>query len=280
MKIKLCHHLWQDKANATWFPKQFPYPEIEQEIKTEYPILQAERPKFKRFGELTVFFDYRPSKDLYGREIVPISFAFLPDCGDASACAKYILPTLSHSTSTVSDIEVDIPQKYLHSSKAGVNKTLRKGALAICIIASLLGVLIWSRDNNSPTNRNTNIHSPAKSSSAQENTSGKIHQSNSSPAPEMTLAHSEDTDRIKDIPAKSRIDQLCSNQQIKTSLFKCPKAFFDQKCTGNISKSIRFSEWMKSQPELCNEYARNAQSKIYIRGDQSRHQAELDAFFR
>lgn len=83
MRVPVCHHFWKDGQDATWQPASFPVPQIEEAVKNDYVILQKERPKWRKYGGFWVVFDYRPETDVFGRDIVPISFAFLPDSPEA-----------------------------------------------------------------------------------------------------------------------------------------------------------------------------------------------------
>lgn len=83
MRIPVCHHYWKDGQDAAWVPSAFPVPQIEEAVKNDYVILQKERPKWRKYGGFWAIFDYRPEKDVFGRDIVPISFAFLPDAPEA-----------------------------------------------------------------------------------------------------------------------------------------------------------------------------------------------------
>lgn len=109
MKIQLAHHYWKNRENSVWNPSRFPRPEIEQEVKRTYSLLEEGRPKWRKYGDITVFFDYRPAKDVFGRDIVPISFAFVPGCIDPALCHKSLAEKLGKATVSQLELDVDFP---------------------------------------------------------------------------------------------------------------------------------------------------------------------------
>lgn len=138
MKIRLAHHYWQNNESAQWNPKQFPFPDIEQELKGSYVILEAEKPKWKKYGNITVFFDYRPTKDIYGRAIVPITFAFVPDCRKPEVCQPVIARKLASATNSKLEIEVSLPPGAVGEKKVKSKKNFIIAGICIALLLFIL----------------------------------------------------------------------------------------------------------------------------------------------
>lgn len=139
MRIPVCHHYWQDGQDARWQPAAFPVPEIEAAIKSDYLELQAKRPQWRKYGAFWAIFDYRPEKDVFGRPIVPISFAFLPDRPDAAHLLPQIKSRLAAAPRGCRYIEVQPPE----------SGARRPHILAVFLICAVLaaGALLFLRSS-------------------------------------------------------------------------------------------------------------------------------------
>jgi len=72
-KFYIARHFWKAGKNATWeVSKKFPNALLEQ-IKSDYTILENERPKFIDYFQGTVFFVYNEDVDIYKRKIIEIT---------------------------------------------------------------------------------------------------------------------------------------------------------------------------------------------------------------
>lgn len=138
MEIRLAHHYWKNKENSVWNPARFPYPEIEQAVKQSYVMLEDERPKWRRYGDITVFFDYRPSQDVFGRNIVPITFAFVPGCIEPDVCWKLLAKKLASAPESILELDVDFPDGAVSETR----KKLPWRILGICAAIGI-GIAIW-----------------------------------------------------------------------------------------------------------------------------------------
>lgn len=133
MRIPVCHHYWKDGQNAAWTPVAFPVPQIEEAVKNDYVILQKERPKWRKYGAYWVIFDYRPETDVFGRAIVPISFAFLPYNPEAEKLLPQVRARLKATPRE---------RSYLDSpnSSPDAKKRLVRTAAGFLILAALLAL--------------------------------------------------------------------------------------------------------------------------------------------
>lgn len=146
MKILLAHHYWKNRENSVWNPSRFPCPEIEQEVKCTYALLEAGRPKWRKYRDITVFFDYRPAKDVFGRDIVAISFAFVPGCIDPEACHKSLAKKLAKAAVSQLELDVDFPNGCVASF---VKKYCWPFICVACAI--LVFLLMWAFYENENT---------------------------------------------------------------------------------------------------------------------------------
>lgn len=252
MKILLAHHYWQHNANAVWNPGRFPYPAIEDEIKKNYSLLEAERPAWKQYGDVTVFFDYRPGKDIYGRDIVPISFAFLPGCQNPAACVGPVMAGLAVASTSQLSMDVELPAGCLP-----IKRHYRLGVIvAACAMAVILAVWLFSggkKEEKSapaqvsetknmqvtgipPANPNPAVLSQARSNHVY-NPGRHVQQE---PVEEARAeAASPDYEVDKDI------QELCDNDDfIKRELpIKCFQKYFRSYCNRNLKLGENYEEW-------------------------------------
>lgn len=256
MKIRLAHHYWRDKTNATWSPERFPFPAIEDEIKKNYAILEAERPKWKQYGDVTVFFDYRPTKDVYGRDIVPISFAFVPDCRKAAQCCPDVLKRLRDAP--VSQTEMELPDGRFSIGK----KKKLSGIFAVSV--TLLSVIIigifFIRDREKPervipvseTKENI-VPEPHLGAAGIEK--GEQAAGSSIPAPPVKsrkdIANAENfkhPDEQKAVASghgksDSELSSLCAHPSLRSLMTSCARTYFDEFCANRIEKGQNFGKW-------------------------------------
>lgn len=122
MKIPVCHHYWQNRENARWSPAAFPVPEIEARVKGEYPLLQKDRPPFRVYDRWSVFFAYKPDKDIYGRPICPMSFAFVRDCANPEKLSASIAPLLAQAA--IDDARLTLPDPSTGNKKRAITIAL------------------------------------------------------------------------------------------------------------------------------------------------------------
>ena len=245
MKIRLSHHYWQDRKNATWNPPQFPYPGIELEIKQAYPLLEVERPRYKVFGDITVFFDYRPAKDAYGRDIIPISFAFVEGCADPLLCAGAVLPALARMPESALEMDVDLPAGCL---RAESRKLLVPALVGLGIAAALVGA--W-------------LLFAGKEETAQ------------APPPPPSVVESRETERAAaekesqeppaesaPAPAESEEFGVCDSEALPAKLWPCPRAFLEAYCAGTLGKGQTFNKFRAAHKEECGSWNNSGMDNI------------------
>ena len=257
--IRLAHHFWQDRANARWNPSIFPYPELENAIRQNYALFEAERPKWKQFGNVTVFFDYRPAKDIYGRDIVPISFAFVPDCVNPELCHKAIAARLSKASDQELEIAVNLPEGSLRIPKK--TKT-PKPVIWLCLALAFLGG-IWLFWNGKKEKAEPTVELASQKSMQQEETLNPtgISQSQTttlkSALGEKASPSQNDVDSCKSSEVstvsaspkqqgnhQAKPSLVCANiQDLQKMMHPCAASFLNEYCAGRISEKTVFSEW-------------------------------------
>lgn len=254
MKIDLCHHYWKNRANAQWFPEHFPCPQIEHAVKREYPLLISERPRWKTWDGITVFFDYQPDKDIYGREIVPVSFAFLPGCVNPEACWQRVSPALAKAPRTSTSIDVDIPAGFLHTKQVKRKKTLLGFAVLACLCASLFW--FWPTRESTIT-KGSEVAPPTieqareiqgHSSTMLGRGGAKSHVGGNTPSSKATLA------QAPPIIHRENLHDICG-QDWKDKLVLCPRLYIKQLCNPNSQEPfLSFENWRSEHGDECHRF--------------------------
>ena len=267
MLLKVAHHFWQNNENATWSPSEFPVPEIEAEIKKQYERLQTERPSWKTFGTVCVFFDYRPGKDIYGRTIVPISFAFLRNCRNPSRSAAAVLPVLAKAPRTATEIHVDLPwEKTLLSARWG--RAVLIPGLLLLLVAGVLFTMFMSNSDVPPSPPTQNM--PSHENAADD---GKMQAS--PPRPAQAESAARQPVELRQPPS------LCSREDLMESLYLCPSIYARHQCQSG-SQRIHFETWLdKTDDSRCDLWKRSS-LKQYVKKDQPLSQKDrqlIDTFF-
>lgn len=256
MKIKLCHHYWQDTVNAVWRPQSFPYPKIEKELKQLYPILQEKQPVYHTFGNVTVFFNYRPGRDVYGRDIVPISFAFVPECENPEKCGKVIGEALEKAD--YDTLELDLP------NLPGVKKTKKKylffTVLGLGLAIVLASAMHFSFSRN-PAGEALQRRVTDDRPKLDENE--KVLQENSNDEEQLKtmLQHTKKTEEVHPVPEQVVIqlaEGLCDPTLAQhLAFYKCPEAYRRARCSGGL-EGITFEQWRKNTSDYgCTSFERN-----------------------
>lgn len=270
MRLKVAHHFWQNNENATWSPSAFPLPEIEVEIKHQYERLQTERPQWKTFGNVCVFFDYRPGKDIFGRTIVPISFAFLSNCKNPSRSAAAILPVLAQTPHSVTEVEVDLPwEKTLLRSRSAL---LHRLPMLLLPILLLLAGLLWMALPSAPEDTQT----PVPETAPHKKTAADKSQKN------LPSPHTDPSVTKPQLTAPRQIETLCLREDLINGLYLCPSVYVQQMCLNN-GPVLAFDTWLeKTTDTRCDTWKRST-FKQYTKKDisLSKHDKQLlDEFFK
>lgn len=262
MEILLSHHFWRDNKNAVWNPASFPYPRIEQAVKKSYAVIETERPAWRKYDNITVFFDYRPSKDAYGRDIVPISFAFVPECQDPESCRSVIAPILAKTPNNVLKLNLDLPS----ASYRSIDEAKHKSHLNIFIAAGvalilLIGGLFFIKDDKPAQKPQASmgvneLPSPKDSSPNEPDKDKK-----SSPEAKGIEGIGKEREEDKGSPVKQPIEadkaqakpvsifaDLCGNKDVEDALIRCPRKYFTEIfCKEGIVKKLSFARWLESE---------------------------------
>lgn len=276
MEILLSHHFWHDNKNAVWNPSLFPYPQIEQKLKESYVVLEAERPAWKKYDNITVFFDYRPGKDAYGRDIVPISFAFVPNCLNPKACQSVIAPLLCRITNNVTKIDLDFPPESIYIPKVPKPISPLKIILVLSTLLPLFFIWFYFFGNENEQYQGYTDKIGALDAIKEENVlSPKFIEVIKNELSEQELTKSENDKQNKETPS-----YLCEDDKMKNflenSLFPCPKQYFTAICSGEIKKNISFEEWLTKEGKNCNYRG----GLLYKRTLKDEDKKELKKFFK
>ncbi len=281
MRISVAHHFWQNNENATWCPTVFPAPEIESAVKSQYERLQTERPEWRKFGDYCVFFDYRPGKDVFGRIIVPISFAFLRYCRNPARSAAAIRPILAETPNEATEIDVDLPWeegagRLWKQTPFSVKATLMTvAALSVAVILFMLFRPAEVPAPLPPVERDlAEPDAPKPAPPAEEDTPG----SESAPAVQET----QETAPPQEVPIPQG-PELCSRDDIIESLFVCPAIYVRAQC-GEGAPALKFDAWLeKTTDSHCDMWKRGGQRK-YRKPDHAplskRDRRLLEDFFK
>ena len=251
-KILLAHHYWKDGKNATWFPIKFPIQEIEVDLKSKYDYLQAEKPPYLTLENVTVFLAYHPSKDIFGRDIVPISFAFVKNCRNPEVVAKIILPQLQKSSVDQAELNVNIP---IGTTNPLANFLSPK---KLCLVAALVLILFIcatliskNPDDKQITQQNsTELTDNKRNSSAQKTNNPTVLANNNVIRNEEKKALDDqlkqksvsnavnntknDVNDVNNLPNEqnnneiSRIEKVCSDQSLQENFFGCPQHYLKE----------------------------------------------------
>lgn len=237
MKVGLAHHFWKDKTNATWNPPQFPYPQIEQSLKEDYPRLARERPRWKQYADITVFFDYRPTRDIYGRDIVPISFAFLSRCNDPESCAAILSSPLSRANTHQLEMDVDLPE-------GCVRKPGKMAGLLVMAVASIcvVGVGIWLLTSGKGDAPQKPVVPAAPEMATPEPTPPTPEQPTQM-TPEPAKKPQPVQAAIVPTPKPVLPSPLCEDPGVPAMLNQCEKLYFETFCAGQLAAGEYYSKW-------------------------------------
>lgn len=269
MNIRLAHHFWQNNANATWNPEVFPYPAIEEKIKQNYSLLEAERPAWKQYGSITVFFDYRPAKDIYNRDITPISFAFLQNCRDPAACSKAIKPELSRASTNQLSMDVELPKACL----PGQRFRSLPAIAALCVIAAALA--LWplirggdgkdespvslapvSRPEARADDRGTQFTQTPATPVQPEGATPDIEAKAAAPASAPASTAAESAPRTP-YEVDSELQGLCDRPDIISRWKKCERLYFQDYCNISLEPGDNFDLWKKRNKDKCEDLQRS-----------------------
>ena len=275
MRLKVAHHFWQNNENATWYPSAFPFPEIEAEVKHQYERLQTERPQWKTFGNICVFFDYRPGKDIFGRTIVPISFAFLRNCKNPSRSAAAILPVLARTPHAVTEVEVDLPwEKKLLQSRSARPRRLK---LILVPVLLLSAGLLWMELPSAPEGAQAPVAEvPAPETAAP-------HEKTATDTPQVLPSPQEPPAAAGPRAAAPRQpESLCTRNDLMEALYLCPSVYVRQQCQSD-GPIIAFDTWLKKTADTRCDTWKRSDFKQYVKKNKplSKHEKRLiDEFFK
>lgn len=267
MKIKLSHHYWQDRKNAIWNPPQFPYPQIEQEIKQAYPLLEAERPKYKTFGNIAVFFDYRPTKDAYGRDIVPISFAFLQDCVNPKLCAKAIIPLLAQMPTSAQNMEVKLPD--------GCIQVKSRKPYLLTLLFGLVIVLLVSAYLFAPKEEQARVPTLPEILAEQQEVENILPKS-----VQLEKKSHQQSIEPEEVKTSSLNSDICDSDEIWSKLFPCPRAFLQAYCVGNLGTRQTFNNFRDANNYECGNWNYSGMDNISSKDLTSKERKQLRTIFK
>lgn len=271
MKISLAHHYWQNKANATWNPARFPCPAIEDAIKQNYVALETERPVWRRYGDITVIFDYRPTKDIYGRDIVPISFAFVPGRLISEKCRCQIAKILARTPETVTEIEA--PDGCLAKASHRVMPVLA-GAAALALIAAGFWLVGGAEKQEAmvpeaaPAMAEQNVAKPALALPESDAAKLEAHSPVRETKAEAEYGHTQ-TEQFSEADLNETQDafsHLCGQRELRKKMNNCAGAYFAEYCGKRLEKGLNFEKWKAlTKAKMC---ARGEDKKIFKRGQE------------
>ncbi len=231
MRIPICHQFWENGENARWLPQVFPVEKLESQIKADYQSLATARPAARKYGEYTVFFDYRPAKDIFGRNIVPISFAFYKNFPDDPALARHIHKALANAPN--SQIWLDLPCA-ARAAKQGRSGKKAYAKLIILTLAVILafGIILKLSGSRNPAPAEKILPAPAASLPAAANIPATQNSPLHKPAPPQIQS-------AQILPARKPPADICQTPELWQSLLKCPRAFVEKRCRGETSADFR-----------------------------------------
>lgn len=231
MRIPICHQFWENGENARWLPQVFPVEKLESQIKADYQALAAARPASKKYGEYTVFLDYRPAKDIFGRNIVPISFAFYKNFPDNPALARHIHKTLANAPN--SQTWLDLPD-IAGPAKPRKSGKKRYARLIILILAVILacGIIFKLSGSKNLAPAEQPVPAPAASLTDTPIIPPAQNAPQHKPAPPQIQS-------AQTLPARKPPVDICQTPELWQSLLKCPRAFVEKRCRGDISADFR-----------------------------------------
>lgn len=239
MRIPICHHFWENGENARWLPQTFPVGKLESQIKNDYQALATAQPASKIYGEYTVFFDYRPAKDIFGRKIVPVSFAFYRNFPGDSLLARQIHQALAKAPT--SQFWLDLPENSRPANPGRKTKKKPVKLLALLLAVILALGFFFFKSCAPKTQGPPEQAMPAqKAAVAAPNPPGGAQKA---PVPLPAPAPP------KNAPAAQiSLPDICENPDLWQCLLKCPRAFVEKRCRGEIK--VDFHDF-RQQDEAC-----------------------------
>lgn len=77
LNFKCARHFWKNGRDATWeVAEGFPTYVLDW-LKENYPHFEEKRPKYETFQNSTIFFFYNDTQDIFGRDIIEITFWYV-----------------------------------------------------------------------------------------------------------------------------------------------------------------------------------------------------------
>lgn len=203
MKAPLCRHYWENRENAAWKPVDFPVPEIENALKSEFSLIQLERPKFRVYGRWTVFFAFRRESDVFGRPIFPATMTFLRDCENPDEAGEIIVPLLEN-VAHAADF-VNLPGRIFPRRRF----RFRFYAIIFIIFFALIAVVFFRTGTKSPN-------------------PGEAPGEKNALKPSETLPDS--------------IPEICRERDLRLELYDCPASYLRAYCDGSASLPL-YRSW-------------------------------------
>lgn len=234
LKIPVCHHFWKDGEYAVWQPPKFPIPEIENRVKADYDHLQSDKPPYKTYGNYTVFFAYKPGKDIFGRNITAISFAFVKDCKSSYEFCPIILPILKKSSFDTTFLNIRRSIFSLHKLSHTSPTFKYSTATIIVILIIIIIVFLQHKDIN---------FSQAPDFSEKNNI-----------LPNIKL-QPDDAFVIKPDIINKTVAPICTISQ-ELDLYPCPRSYLEYYCGPWPEVNKSFKQWFEEAPE-CIQARRN-----------------------
>lgn len=237
MRIPICHQFWENGENARWMPQVFPVEKLEWQIKADYQALATRRPASKQYGEYTVFFDYRPAKDIFGRNIVPISFAFYKNFPNDSALARQIHTALANAPNSQTWLDLPDAAQPARPGKRG-KKPYPKTIILILAAILALGIFLKSCGSKNPPPAETAM--PAHDASVPPTAGIPANIPAAQNAPQHRHPQSPTPTLPAPIPPNRQpLDDICKSPELWQGLLKCPRAFVEKSCRGETSADFR-----------------------------------------
>lgn len=316
MRLDVAHHYWENKKNAVWFPQIFPVPTIEEAVKIQYEQLQIERPRWKFFGHVCVFFDYRQGEDVFGRTVIGISFAFLPKCRDPARSFAVIGPLLAHTPHDVSSIEAPLPwENCLLRNWQHLHLPLRLAIMAtsgfflLALLIALWGSLRTQPSglsNEASSSTDTSItppthpvaETPRRCTSFSDTRAAQapitissvplgktftaplavevIQQNNAASSGSNAVQASQEVATTDVTPAIG--EEFCSRSDLIENLYPCPKAFVLQQCREGTHR-VAFADWLQTTDNGACDIWKRGESRKYQKIDISKNDDILQKKF-
>jgi hypothetical protein len=244
MRVAIIHHFWRNNEKATWVPDIFPVPEIEAAVKRQYTRLANDRPPWETFGEYCVFFAYKPSKDVFGRDTMPISFAFIKHCHDPERCAGIIGPLLQKTEPPADFLEVHLPWEEISQPmpfpkpKPAILKRPVIGLL-LTLILVLATILVYKRDSN---------YRPGEIGDNTLNSLEIVLEPAVSALPFQPDEEPPVTALPLEVPKLASPDPDCLPDDLAADLYPCPKEYANQRCQWQGPGTFdSFKKWVESK---------------------------------